>query len=34
MRPKGSTPKWNFSLLQEVKIDGVRANRFKFYKDK
>ena len=34
MRPKGAIPKWDFSLLQEVKIDGVRANRFKFYKDK
>ncbi|MDJ1505181.1 cell wall hydrolase [Xanthocytophaga agilis] len=30
----GKAPNWNFSILSEVKVQGVNSNSFKFYKFK
>jgi RHS repeat-associated protein len=34
MKPANSTPKWNFNILQEIKVNGVRESHLKLYKSK
>jgi RHS repeat-associated protein len=34
MRPRGSKPKWNFDILQEVFVPGVDPNHIKMYRNK
>lgn len=34
MRPKGSMPRWNFTLLQEVYPQGVNSNNIRCFKYK
>ncbi len=34
MKPLGSTPRWNFSLLNEVKVEGVRTSHLRAFKYK
>ena len=32
MKPKGSEPRWNFSLLTEITIQGIKSNKFRFFR--
>jgi hypothetical protein len=34
MNPPGSRPSWNFDFLDEVVIEGIDSNAFRFYKYK
>lgn len=34
MKPKGSTPGWNFKILEEVRVEGVRETHLKMFKRK
>jgi len=34
MVPRGTLPKWDFDKLEEVHVDGVRPEYFRFFKEK
>ena len=34
MKPSGAIPNWNFELLEEMFIDGLDSDDFRFYRYK
>ena len=34
MKPAGALPRWDFSKLKEVKVDGIRENHLRLFIEK